>query len=203
MAKEKPGPYLGLNKGRAEALTDGIFAFAMTLLVLGIEVPARDAAIQTPDMVSKILRDIYPDISHYLIAFIMLASFWMLHHRCYDRLKAINRKMLWMNVATLMFIALIPFSTDLADDYVTIPLAGLVFSLNMLIVGTLLYSQWSYATGNKDVISEAVKPEEVRIVKRKMMIMPALSMIGIVLAAVGAPWTVLIYILAPILFAIF
>ena len=203
MAKEKPTPYLGLNKGRAEALTDGIFAFAMTLLVLGIDVPARAAATQTSDMVSKILQDIYPDISHYLIAFVMLASFWMLHHRCYDRLKAINRKLLWMNIATLMFIALIPFSTDLADDYVTIPLAGLVFSVNMLIVGTLLYSQWSYAAGNKQLISEEVTQEEVRTVKRRMMIMPGIAIIAIALAALGFPWTVLIYIIAPVAFAIF
>ncbi len=203
MAKEKPTPYLGLNKGRAEALTDGIFAFAMTLLVLGIDVPARAAATQTSDMVSKILQDIYPDISHYLIAFVMLASFWMLHHRCYDRLKAINRKLLWMNVATLMFIALIPFSTDLADDYVTIPLAGIVFSVNMLIVGTLLYSQWSYAAGNKQLISEEVTQEEVRTVKRRMMIMPGIAIIAIALAALGFPWTVLIYMIAPVAFAIF
>ena len=203
MAKEEPKSYLGLGKNRAEALTDGIFAFAMTLLVLGMEVPEPAGGYVSADAVSAILASIYPDLIHYLTAFIMLASFWMLHHRCYDRIKVIDRRMLWMNIATLMFVALIPFSTDLADSYVQSPLAGMVFSLNMLIVGTFIYLQWCYATGAKHVVSETVTQEEIAIIKRKMLIMPGIAMVAIGLAFLGFPWTVMIYLIAPILFAIF
>jgi uncharacterized membrane protein len=114
MAKKEQDLPLGLSKNRAEALTDGIFAFSMTLLVLGIEVPEPAAGYVSADAVSVLISDLYPDFSHYMVAFLMLASFWLLHHRCYDRLKVVDINMLWMNMATLVFIALIPFSTDLA-----------------------------------------------------------------------------------------
>jgi uncharacterized membrane protein len=203
MAKENPRPVLTLGKNRAEALTDGIFAFAMTLLVLGMDVPQPTGGIPDADAVSLILQDIYPDFTHYLVAFIMLASFWLLHHRCYDRLKTIDLRMLWMNIATLVFVALIPFSTDLADDYVEAPLAGLIFSCNMLIVGTLLFLQWRYASRKKDLLSENVTAAQIAMVDRKMIIMPALSILAIAIALMGFPWTVMVYLLAPVTYFFF
>ncbi len=203
MAMEKTAPHMGMSKNRAEALTDGIFAFAMTLLVLGMEVPEPKPGYISADMVSATLADIYPDFTHYLVAFVMLASFWLLHHRCYDRLKAIDLRMLWMNIATLVFVALIPFTTDLADGYVEVPLAGLIFSVNMLIVGTLLFLQWSYASRSKHMLIENVTPEQISMVSRKMLIMPCIAIIAIALALMGFPWTVMVYMIAPIAYFIF
>lgn len=202
MAKEEPKIPLGMGKNRAEALTDGIFAFAMTLLVLGVEIPEPSPQYVTADAVSAILQDIYPDFTHYLVAFIMLASFWLLHHRCYDRLKNLDMRMLWMNIGTLVFVALIPFSTDLADEFVEVPLAGLIFAVNILIVGTMLFLQWKYAVGSK-LLSESITPAQIAMVDRKMMIMPLLSIVAIALAFMGFPWIVMLYMVAPILYFIF
>ncbi|MEM4272209.1 MAG: TMEM175 family protein, partial [Candidatus Bilamarchaeaceae archaeon] len=181
MGEEQQYIKMGLGKNRAEALTDGIFAFAMTLLVLGIEVPEPSKEYMSADAVNAILQNIYPDFTHYIVAFIMLAGFWLLHHRCYDRLKVIDLKMLWMNIITLIFVALIPFSTDLADDYVEVPLAGMVFSANMFVVGVMLYLQWKYASRAGSAIAEELPSEHINAISKRMAIIPCIALIGIAL----------------------
>jgi uncharacterized membrane protein len=81
---------------------------------------------------------------------------------------------------------------------VQVPLAGMIFSLNMLIVGTLLFMQWSYASKTKNMISETVTPEQIAKMRRRTLIMPAIAIIAIVLAFMGFPWTVMLYALSPI-----
>ena len=70
---------IGFGKNRIEALSDCIFAFAMTLLVISIEVP-ENANSFTPDLVTLTVRDLLPDIFHYVIAFLLIAALWVIHH---------------------------------------------------------------------------------------------------------------------------
>ncbi|MGA7470839.1 MAG: TMEM175 family protein, partial [Halobacteriota archaeon] len=138
-----PKHELKVPTDRIETLTDGIFAIAMTLLVLSIEVPTLPAPV-TPAVFSAYVTSILPQIFIYVIGFILLAVFWMNHHIFYV-IERTNTTLLWINILWLMSIALVPFSTAVIGRYGQFQLAELIFDLNMLIIGLLWYANWSYA----------------------------------------------------------
>ena len=88
---------IGFGKGRIESLTDGIFAFGMTLLVLGAGYPfAVETLAGKP--VTQILVQSVPDIILYVISFLILATFWVSHHTQFHHIRSIDRTLLWLNI---------------------------------------------------------------------------------------------------------
>jgi uncharacterized membrane protein len=109
----------GLSKSRIETLTDGIFAVAMTLLVLNISVPqisSHSADIVGTELLKR-LFDLWPKILSYAISFLILAIYWSGHHRQFHYIKHSDRVLVWINIMFLMFISILPFSTSLLGEY--------------------------------------------------------------------------------------
>ncbi len=104
------------NKNRIETLTDGVFAIAMTLLVTGLDIPKLNGII-TSGAVDSILLSLFPDFIHYIVAFVLLASFWWASHLRSQYHPSIDRTMGLLTIASLLFVGLIPFSTNLAGDF--------------------------------------------------------------------------------------
>ena len=185
------GQVAGLTKGRLEALTDGIFAFAMTLLVTTLDFPKADLAV--PFTLHL------PDFTNYAIAFVVLAGFWMAHHMLFHYIRSIDRTLLWMNVVSLLFVALVPFSTDIAGDYTSLPLTSIFFEVNLLIIGLSLFSIWRYATTERRLVDPALGDETVALEGRRCLVIPAVSAIGILVALLGSDWSTLVYVATPAL----
>ncbi|WP_048181853.1 TMEM175 family protein [Methanoculleus sediminis] len=184
----------GYPKNRAEALTDGIFAFAMTLLVLSLDVPEglrdpSDAAIAAT-LVGQV-----PALFHYFLAFFILASFWIAHHAQVDRLRQIDRTFLWINIAALMFVALVPFSVSLVGDYPGGTFAVVTFEANLLVIGLLFAAQWGYAAHNRRLVRPGT---DIRRGNQRVLVVPAVSAIAILLALAGWTWSTAIYAVIPL-----
>ena len=130
------------NKNRIETLTDGVFAIAMTLLVTGLDIPKLNGVI-TSGTVDSILIDLLPDFLHYIIAFALLASFWWASHLRSHYHQSINSKMSFVTITTLLFVGLIPFSTNLVGDFPLNTHAVIIFELNLFVIGLLSVLQLS------------------------------------------------------------
>ena len=114
----------GLSKERVGFLTDGIFAVVMTLLVLEISVPQISSsshdAIDTAAVGTELLNglfDLWPKLLSFVISFIMLAIFWVSHHRLFHYIKHVNRPLMWINFMFLMATCFLPFSSSLLGEY--------------------------------------------------------------------------------------
>jgi uncharacterized membrane protein len=105
----------GLSKTRIEALTDGIFAIAMTLMVFDIKLPVGPQT--TPWSLRSELIGLWPRFLAYAISFIMLGVYWVGHHNQYHYIRRTDRGFLWINIFFLMGVSLIPFSTGLLGQY--------------------------------------------------------------------------------------
>ncbi len=182
------------GKSRVEALTDGIFAFALTVLVLNIEVPQSLPFPPPPDPVRAILEGLIPDIAHYFFAFTVLAAFWVSHHSLFNRIRHVDRLLTWLNIFGLVFIALMPFSAQLADTYTDYPLSAITFEINVLIVGIIFIAQWLYARWGGFSSSTESDGRHVMI---RLFVMPGISIAAMALAASGATWTLVLYLAAP------
>jgi uncharacterized membrane protein len=171
----------------------------MTLLVVGIEVPS-DIIGFTPVMVTSTLREMFPDFIHYFIAFLLIASLWVIHHMQFHKIHSADHNLLWMTIGSLLFVALMPFSTDLVGDFPGIPLCAFIFELNLFITSALFYLQWRYATANRHLIDPSISQTAIRAGKQRAAVIPFLSAVGIVLAIAGVPWSTLVYLFAPLIF---
>jgi uncharacterized membrane protein len=112
--------------GRIVAFTDGVMAVAITLLVLNLEVPQVSAG-----ELDGALVDLIPSLIAYLLAFALVGRFWVLHHRLFERLHRFDDRLMALNLLFLALIALVPFVTDLYDEYTKEAMAAALFGLLM------------------------------------------------------------------------
>ena len=165
----------GLSKNRIEALTDGIFAVVMTLLVLDISIPQIASShydIGSVAARSELLQrlfDLWPKVLSFGISFIILAIYWMAHHRQFHYIKHLDRTLIWMNIIFLMAACLLPFSTSLLGEYREQEIAILVYGGNSIIIGSLLYIQWWYATRNHKLVDENLDPITKGTLSRRLL----------------------------------
>jgi uncharacterized membrane protein len=187
------------TKGRVETLTDGIFAVAMTLLVVTIDVPSLKGDV-TPGVVDSIITGLLPDAVHYFIAFALLVAFWWSSHKRCHFITSMDRNYILLDITTLAFVAIVPFSTNLIGNFPFDDHAALLFETNIFLIGLFSTLQWKNVSNRKEyLIDGADYPRIIRNLN-KSYILPSLSAAGMVIAMLGIPGSAAVYIAAPPLF---
>lgn len=130
---------------RIEALSDGVFSIAMTLLVLGLAVPVLEDPFASRELFIKLL-EMLPKFIVYTVSFIVLGIFWILHKRQLNFIMKSNGMFLWINIFFLMVASLIPFSTALLGNYPGNRIAVIIYGINFLAGFQFLFLKWTYAT---------------------------------------------------------
>ncbi len=147
----------GLAKNRIEALADGIFAVAMTLLVLDIKSPQNRNFETTGDLVGYLVT-LEHSFAMYAISFLVLAIFWIGHHVLFHFVRHVDRRLLWLNIAFLLFVTFVPFSTDFLGDHGHLPLPVVVYGVNLIALGALLDVQLRYLRANPPLAAPDLTP---------------------------------------------
>jgi uncharacterized membrane protein len=123
-------PLRTLPKHRAEGLTDGIYAVAMTLLVLELKIPEGVTLANERDLLVQ-LAHLVPRFVAWVISFLILAVFWMSHQRAFHFVRVVDAKLLWINVIALLFAGLLPFSSALVGEHTGLFWAHVFYAANM------------------------------------------------------------------------
>jgi uncharacterized membrane protein len=182
----------GLTKTRIEALTDGIFATVMTVLVLGLTVPA--ANLSEPELASQI-RAHWPNYVAYAFSFIVLGVYWIGHHNQFHYIKRSDRVFLWVNILFLLTIGFVPFSTSLLGLYPFSPTAVRVYGANLAATGLALYALWWYATSQYRLVEKDLDPHIVSLAKRRIIVGPMVSLLGIGFSFLDTRISLVLYLL--------
>src|SRR5215472_4891728 len=188
----------GLSKTRIEALTDGIFAIAMTLMVFDIKVSPL-AHMNRLNLQHELIQ-LWPRFLAYVISFIMLGVYWVGHHNQYHYIRRTDRPFLWINIFFLMGVSLIPFSTGLLGQFPEDRTAVGVYGLNLIMVGGFLYAHWSYAARNYRLVQRQIPPEVVRLAEYRIVMGPAASILAICASFVSSRLSLAIFALIPLLY---
>lgn len=189
-----------LGKNRVEALTDGIYAIALTLAVLTIDV-GELPPLGSGESFAAALSVTFPQLLHYAIAFFVLLSFWMAHHRQVSYIKHVDGVYVWLNMVTLFFVALIPFTTDLVGSYSEYPLAVTIYCGNLFMIGLLTTISWIYAARGGRLLSDGgISPQGYVSAIGRGLAVPLVCIIVIVWAnlvsADGSTW---LFLLIPLI----
>jgi uncharacterized membrane protein len=190
-----------IPKDRVTTLIDGIYAFAMTLLVVTIDIPSKYEHAKDIAPVHQIVISILPDLFHYFIAFTILAILWYFHHQQFRHLVGLNRLLLCTTIASLAFVCLVPFSTNIAGDYPNDTLGAIIFELDILVIGLITLCQWYYIRNRSAVLVPELSPDRIRREIVWTWVFPLLSLVGIALALAGCRWSAGVFILAPVIMA--
>ena len=133
----------GQSVERLAALSDGLFAVAMTLLVLDLKVPAG-LAIETDRALLAALGDLAPRLVIYLMSFLTLGIFWVGQQTQLSHFARSDRHLTWIHLLFLFAISLMPFSTSLMAEFITLRTALLLYWLNIFVFGAILFASWRY-----------------------------------------------------------
>ncbi len=171
----------GRNLGRLAALSDGVFAVAMTLLVLDLRVPAA-AAIHGEVGLLHALAALAPRALTYLMSFLTLGIFWNGQAVQLDHLARGERGLTWLHLGFLFMVSMVPFSTSLLAAFLADRTALMIYWVNILALGALLYASWICAT-RSGLLHESATPAIVRAIRRRIAIAQGLYALGAALAA--------------------
>ena len=124
---------------RIVAFSDGVFAIAITLLVLGLTIPEG-----VPDLTKALLHNT-GDFFAYAVSFAVLGRYWLAHHRFFSALARFDRRLMGLNLFYLAWIALVPFTSEVLGDYGHTTDAVVLYAVNMILVSASFYAQLVYA----------------------------------------------------------
>jgi uncharacterized membrane protein len=192
----------GQNRARLEALSDGLFAFAMTLLVLDLRVPSA-LGIRTEGELLHALAHLGLRFVPYLLSFMTLGIFWIGQQTQLNGLTRTDRNLTWLHLAFLLPVTLVPFSTSLLAEFLDSRVALGIYWLNILLLGATLYAGWRYARH-----ADLIKPDLDEVTRdafdRRIIVAQSLYAAGAMLALVSTYWAIaaiiliqLNYVIAP------
>ena len=168
-----------LSKGRMEALTDGIFAIAMTLLVLELKIPDLPKSVASSELLHKIGEE-GPAFFSFLFSFMYCGLLWVMHHLAMHFVRHLQLALVWLNLLFLMSISTMPFSCAMLGHFLRSRAAEEIYFGNTLVAAALLALQWLVAK-KRGLINED-DPHASRLMGQRVMFLPmALSaaMVGV------------------------
>jgi uncharacterized membrane protein len=142
---------------RYEALGDGVFAIVMTLLVLELSLPVASNPGTRAELPSLLLK-MWPEYTSYLVSFLFLSLWWLVHGSILDDIKQMDGPLIWLNFLFLMLVGLIPFSTSLAARYWGEPITGVIYGLNLAIPLAVSLGFSSHANSTAGLTEVEVDP---------------------------------------------
>ncbi|RYE36508.1 MAG: DUF1211 domain-containing protein [Sphingobacteriaceae bacterium] len=159
-----------MNKNRLEAFSDGVFAIAITLLVLNIKVPIKQDINNS--QLNQILENATPQLLSFSFSFLVIGVFWVAHHRIFSFAKVVDTPLVWLNIIYLMFIAIIPFPASILADNFFLPTTILLYTGTLFLISILNFFMLKYILNNEDVKHESLTVEVYRSAIKTAIIGP-------------------------------
>jgi uncharacterized membrane protein len=189
--------------GRILALSDGVFAIALTLLILEIAVPATTSNAGLP----RALLALWPRYLAYLVSFVVIARFWATHRLAFRLIARDDAVLVWLNLLMLMFVAFLPFPTDVLGQHFGSPAAAVLYAASVTLASLASMAYWWYASGRGGLLRPGVRRARVRALRARSLSSPVFFALTLPVA-VFAPYAaeimwILVFPLTRLVFAWF
>jgi uncharacterized membrane protein len=190
----------GRNVERLAALSDGIFAVAMTLLVLDLHLPSP-AQVHSERGLMDALGALGPQWIAYLMSFLTLGIFWAGQQTQLNHIGEGTRDLTWIHLGFLFAITLMPLSTRLLAEFITYRLALVIYWFNIFVPGAMLYWSWKFATRH-GLIKDDTPPEVRAGICKRVVIAQSLYAAGAALCVINTWVSITAIVLVQLNYAI-
>jgi uncharacterized membrane protein len=187
-------PATGLSTNRLEAFSDGVFAVAITLLVLNLQVPQITSV---SELVPR-LGDLWPKLLSYALSFVLVGIYWVAHHNTFHYIKQSDRNLLWLNILLLMCIVFLPFPTALLGQYPEQRVSVIIYAGTLVITGLVLQALWWYATSCYRLVDKTIDPHLVQRATRRNLTGPLIYLLAIGVSLFSVPASLVLFFLVPL-----
>jgi uncharacterized membrane protein len=171
----------GMSKHRIDALTDGIFAVAMTLLVIELKIPESMHITDSVTMLSA-LSHLIPKFISWIISFLVLALFWYGHHRAFHFVKKVDGKLVALNLVFLGFVSFMPFASAMGGEYVGLLAGQLVYSFTMFMVAVGALLIWRYVHRHPELCHPVMSEGAYRGARFRTSMLMVVSIVAVIIA---------------------
>ena len=168
-------PIFGLE--RISALSDGVIAIAITILVLGIDIPENHDF--TEQGLMNFLGKLEPSLIAYTTSFILIAMYWMQQHTIFKVLKGANQYVLWINMLFLFAISLAPFLDKVKTLYGFDADVIMLFAAINIFTGIVLFGMWRYIIKHPELLKSPVSEAASKNISMQLLIIPAICLLAI------------------------
>ena len=190
----------GSSLGRLEAISDGIFAVGMTLLVLGLAVPAVNLVRSESDLLTG-LGNLVPALVTYFLSFLTLGIFWVGQQTQLSQVERANRTYTWLHLIFLLTVTLVPFSTQLLARFHWSRIALVFYWLNIFVMGSALLIAAEYGARAHLFPEERVKTI-LHLVRRRVYWAQGLYLVAAFLSVWDTHWSIALIVAIQLNFAL-
>ena len=190
--------------GRLEAFSDGVFAIAITLLILEIKLP-RPADAQAGKGLGQALVDQWPAYLAYVSSFLTILIMWVNHHQIMRCLRSADHGLLIVNGLLLMGVTVVPFPTSLVSEYIQhdgATVAAVVYSGLYVLIALLFNALWHYAIRRPGLLAPTAGPRFVRRLTAGYLLGPPVYFAAFVVAFVSPVTSVAVCLALALYFAL-
>lgn len=169
-----------MSKHRLESLSEGVYAIAMTIMVLDLKIP-HTVFMQSGQLWAMLASQISTFVS-FAVSFVLLGTFWVIHNKQMRHVRGVDSAFLWLNLLSLFFICLVPYTTSLERVDVQDHVSQALLAANLFALGVANAGAWFYASCRDDILGDTLSREEVRHILRLNLLVPMASCVAFVLA---------------------
>ncbi len=191
--------------GRVEAFSDGVFAVAITLLILNIQLPPI-TKLQDDHALWGFFGNQWPMLLAFVTSFATIGVMWLNHHRLFKHIRYVDNTLILLNLLLLMVIVFIPYPTALlAQQYIHYPAghtAAIIYSGTGIIMAICFNLLWRYASYNNRLLGKNADIEEAQAISRQYHFGPLFYIITFTLAWINVPACIILSLLFAIFFAL-
>jgi TMEM175 potassium channel family protein len=191
------------DTSRTEAFSDGVFAFAITLLVLNLRDPSTSGV-----SLSQGLIDEWQSFFALGTTFITVLVMWLNHHNMFSHIGRVDRRLMLRNGMLLLFVVLTPFTTSLVAGHMTAAdasdsrTAAAVYSGNFFLIAVAWNTLWRYCAKGRRLLREDVTDAEARTITRQYAVAPIGSVVAIAISLISGLASVTVVLVIAAFYAI-
>lgn len=163
---------------RIVTFSDGVFAIAITLLVLNIETPEIPANLVAEELPGRLL-DLWPKFLSYVISFLVILTYWIAHHSIFSTIRGYDRNLIWLNSLFLMCVAFLPFPASLFGEYGEQPLVVAIYAGSLAITRLLLTAVWWYASSGRRLVDRDLDANMIKAYRLRGLAIPLIFLLSI------------------------
>ncbi|MBV9094313.1 MAG: DUF1211 domain-containing protein [Streptosporangiaceae bacterium] len=186
----------GKGIGRILALSDGVFAIALTLLILDISLPAATGDTHLPHALLRL----WPRYLAYALSFLVIARFWMAHHLIFRSIAGFDTTLVWLNFLWLMFVAFMPFPTAVLGEHGNVPAAATLYAASVVLTSAASAASWWYASGKGGLLRPEMRTEQVKLLRAQALWGPVFFGLTVPIAVFAPKAAELIWVVGFLLF---
>jgi len=184
-----------MQTDRLKALTDGVLAIVLTILVLGFEVPEHRFG---QDLLLDFFRPLLHPFLAYVVSFGIVATYWVQHTAIFNYVPVGNRTFFWLNILFLLPLTLLPFLTNVRATYHHAYVATLLYAGANIACGILLFMIWSYGK-RRGLLRETAAAVD-RSMRRRILLGVAINALGAAVAPINTYLSTVVFLFLPVIY---